>query len=220
MKLEFRPLPYAADALDPVYSKKTLDLHYGKHHRTYFDTTVKLVQGTGLEGVDVEEIIREAAGDTKQKKLFNNAAQHWNHDFFWSSMRPGGGGGPSGEVAELIKRDLKGYDGFRESFKKAAVEQFGSGWAWLVLKDRKLQVYSTANADNPLVKGGHPLLTVDVWEHAYYVDYENRRPEFLEAYLDRLLNWDKVNERLQKAGAEGSAGGSSGRKGRQLEGAR
>lgn len=215
MKLEFRPLPYDSTALDPVYSQTTLDLHYGKHHRTYFDTTVKLVQGTALEGAEVEDIIHEAAGDAKSKKLFNNAAQHWNHDFFWRSMRPGGGGEPSGEIAELIKRDLKGYDGFREAFKKAAVEQFGSGWAWLVLKDRKLQIYSTGNADNPLVKGGHPLLTVDVWEHAYYLDYHNRRPEFADAFLDKLLNWDAVNERLQKAGATKAAKG----KGRQLEGA-
>jgi superoxide dismutase, Fe-Mn family len=215
MKLEFRPLPYASDGLDPVYSQKTLDLHYGKHHRTYFDTAVKLVAGTDLEGAEVEDIIQEASGDTKQKKLFNNAAQHWNHDFFWSSMRPGGGGEPTGEIAELIKRDLKGYNGFREAFKKAAVEQFGSGWAWLVLKDRKLQIYSTGNADNPLVKGGHALLTVDVWEHAYYLDYQNRRPEFLEAFLDKLLNWDKVNERLSAASSAKASKGSR----RQLEGA-
>src|SRR5262245_10233808 len=137
MKLEFRPLPYEIDALDPVYSQKTLELHYGKHHRTYFDTTVKLIKGTPFEDADVEEIIQDAASAKEHKKLFNNAAQHWNHDFFWESMGPGGGGEPSGEIAELIKRDLKGYDGFREAFKKASVEQFGSGWAWLVLKDRK-----------------------------------------------------------------------------------
>ncbi len=213
MKLEFRPLPYDVAALDPVYSQKTLEFHYGKHHRTYFDTTVKLVKGTDLEGADVEEIVRGAAGSEKHKKLFNNAAQHWNHDFFWGSMAPGGGGEPTGEIAELIQRDLKGSDGFREAFKKSAVEQFGSGWAWLVLKDRKLQIYSTGNAENPLIKGGHALLTIDVWEHAYYLDHQNRRPEFVDAFLDSLLNWDKVNERLQHAGADKPA------KGKRLEGA-
>ena len=216
MKLEFRPLPYDVTALDPVYSTKTLELHYGKHHRTYFDNTVKLVKGTEFEGADVEDIIRDAAQSEKQKKLFNNAAQHWNHDFFWESMAPGGGGEPAGEIAELIKRDLKDYAGFRESFKKTAVEQFGSGWAWLVLKDGKLQIYSSGNADNPLVKGAHPLLTLDVWEHAYYLDHQNRRPEFVDAFLDKLLHWDSVNERLHEAAAAKPAKDKRG----QLEGAR
>lgn len=216
MKLEFRPLPYDVTALDPVYSTKTLELHYGKHHRTYFDTTVKLVKGTEFEDAEVEDIIRAAAKAEKHKKLFNNAAQHWNHDFFWDSMGPGGGGEPRGEIASLIERDLEGYKGFRESFKKSAVEQFGSGWAWLVFKDGKLQIYSTGNAENPLVKGGHALLTIDVWEHAYYLDHQNRRPEFADAFLDSLLNWDKVNERLEEAASAKPAKG----KRRQLEGAR
>lgn len=215
MKLEFHPLPYDVTALDPVYSAKTLELHYGKHHRTYFDNTVKLVKGTEFENAEVEDVVRAAAKSEKQKKLFNNAAQHWNHDFFWESMAPGGGGEPTGEIAELIKRDLKSYEGFRESFKKTAVEQFASGWAWLVLKDGKLQIYSTGNADNPLVKGGHPLLTLDVWEHAYYLDHQNRRPEFVDAFLDKLLNWDSVNERLHAAASAKPAKGKRG----QLEGA-
>jgi superoxide dismutase, Fe-Mn family len=216
MTLEFRPLPYRPDALEPVYSEKTLRLHYEKHHRTYFDNTVKMVQGTEFEGADIEEIVRRAGAEARHKKLFNNAGQHWNHDFFWESMRPGGGGEPIGELAELIKRDLKGYGGFREAFKKAAVEQFGSGWAWLVLQDGKLQIYSTGNAENPLVKGKQALLTIDVWEHAYYLDYQNRRPEFVEAFLDRLVNWEKASERLQAAGSATSKGGRR----QQLEGAR
>ncbi len=200
MKVSFPPLPYRQDALEPVLSQEAMELHYGKHHRAYFDNTVKMIEGTEFEDSEIEDIIRRSAGQSKLKKLFNNAAQHWNHGFFWECMRPGGGGEPSGAIAELIDRDLDGYDNFRKVFKQTAVDQFGSGWAWLVMKGGELDIVSTPNGDNPLTTDARPLLTVDVWEHAYYIDYRNKRPDFVEAFLDKLINWDKVNERLATAG--------------------
>jgi len=209
MKIVFPPLPYGEDALAPTLSKEAMELHYGKHHRTYFDNTVKMIEGTEFEDSELEDIIRRTAGQPKLKKLFNNAAQHWNHCFFWDSMRSNGGGKPSGAIAELIERDLDGYDNFRKVFKQTAVDQFGSGWAWLIMKGGELDIVSTSNGDNPLTQDARPLLTIDVWEHAYYVDYRNKRPDFIEAFLDGLVNWDKVNERLNAAdGSAGAAGGS------------
>jgi superoxide dismutase, Fe-Mn family len=212
MKVSFPPLPYRQDALDPVLSQEAMELHYGKHHRTYFDNTVKMIEGTEFEDSELEDIIRGSAGQPKLKKLFNNAAQHWNHSFFWECMRPGGGGQPSGAIAELIDRDLDGYDNFRKAFKQTAVDQFGSGWAWLVMKGGQLDIVATSNGDNPLTADARPLLTIDVWEHAYYVDYRNKRPDFVEAFLDKLVNWEKVNERLAAGGEAGTAAGGSKRK--------
>jgi superoxide dismutase, Fe-Mn family len=208
MKVNFPPLPYGTDALAPTLSKEAMELHYGKHHRTYFDKTVKMIEGSEFEDFELEDIVRRSAGVPKLKKLFNNAAQHWNHSFFWECMRPGGGGQPAGAIAELIERDLDGYENFRKVFKETAVEQFGSGWGWLVMKGGELDIVSTSNGDNPLTAEARPLLTVDVWEHAYYVDYRNKRPDFVEAFLDKLVNWDKVNERLAAGGATAAAGGS------------
>jgi len=202
MKIKFPPLPYSEGALAPALSQEAMSLHYGRHHKTYFDKTVEMIEGTQFEDSDLEDIIRDTAKEPKFKKLFNNAAQHWNHCFFWECMRPGGGGKPTGPIGELIDRDLDGYDNFRKVFKQTAVDQFGSGWAWLTIKGGELDIESTSNGNNPLTTDARPLLTVDVWEHAYYVDYRNKRPDFVEAFLDKLVNWDKVNERL---GAEGGA---------------
>ena len=185
MAFELPALPYAKDALAPVISAETIDYHYGKHHQAYVTNLNKLVEGTENENKDLEEIIRFADGG-----LFNNAAQVWNHTFYWSCMKPGGGGEPSGALAEAITRDFGSADDFRREFKNAAVSQFGSGWAWLVEKGDKLEIMTTANADLPLMHGVNPLLTCDVWEHAYYVDYRNARPNYVQAFIDKLINWD------------------------------
>ncbi|MBX6321340.1 MAG: superoxide dismutase [Rhodospirillaceae bacterium] len=194
-------LPYALDALEPHVSARTLEFHHGKHHKAYVDKTNELIAGTDLEKSDLEEIIRRSAADASKKTLFNQSAQVWNHTFFWNSMKPKGGGQPTGDVAKRIESDLGGYDKFAQAFKAAAAGQFGSGWAWLVLDGGKLKVLSTANADTPLVHNQTPLLTLDVWEHAYYLDYQNRRPDFIAAFLGNLVNWDFVNENLTKASA-------------------
>ena len=152
-----------------------------------------------LASKSLEEIIHASAGDAAKAGIFNNAAQVWNHTFFWHSMKPGGGGKPTGAIADKIAADLGGYEKFAEEFKKAAATQFGSGWAWLVVKDGKLAIMKTGNADTPLVHGATPLLTIDVWEHAYYLDYQNRRPDFIQSYLDNLVNWDFANANLAKA---------------------
>jgi Fe-Mn family superoxide dismutase len=192
MAFELPALPYAKDALAPVISAETIDYHYGKHHQAYVTNLNKLVEGTDNAGKDLEEIIRFADGG-----LFNNAAQVWNHTFYWSCMKPGGGGDPTGALAEAIGRDFGSVDDFRRDFKNAAVSQFGSGWAWLVQKGDKLEIMKTANADLPLMHGVKALLTCDVWEHAYYVDYRNARPNYVDAFLDKLLNWDFAAANLQ-----------------------
>jgi len=193
------PLPWSEQALDPVISARTIGLHYGKHHRTYVNKLNELVAGTPMAAMPLEQVIRESAGKPESQKVFNNAAQTWNHTFFWNCLRPGGGGKPSGDVAQRIDRDLGGYDKFRERFAQAAVDCFGSGWAWLADRGGKLEILATSNADNPLTKGATPLLTIDVWEHAYYVDYENRRPEFVNAVIDKLLNWEFAAQQLASA---------------------
>lgn len=207
MPLTFPPLPYAPDALAPTYSERMLHFHYDKHHRAYFDKAAEMTRGTELESLDLESLVRHSAADEKMTPLYRNAAQHWNHGFFWTSMRPSGGGAPNGMVGELIQRDFGGYDNFREQFRKAGMEQFGSGWVWLVFDSGKLHVTRTANADNPLVTDARPLLTCDIWEHAYYLDYQHRRPDFLSAFLDRLVDWDKANEELGRAVALMAEGG-------------
>ena len=199
MAFELPALPYALDALAPVVSARTLEFHHGKHHKTYVETLNKLVQGSEFERASLEEIIRETAGKADKQQIFNNAGQTWNHNFYWQSMAPHGGGSAKGEIADLLKKDLGGPEGFTEAFKTAGATQFGSGWAWLVLEKGKAKVIKTANADNPLTQGQIPLLTMDVWEHAYYLDYQNKRPDHIKAFIDHLINWDFVNGNLAKA---------------------
>ena len=203
MKLVFPDLPYPTSALEPHCSQKTLELHHGKHHRTYFDTTVKLIEGTRFEDMTLDEIVHAAAKDKKHQKLFNNAAQAWNHDVFWKCMHPSGGGKPEGALADRIDQDFGSYDDFRKTLHETAVTQFGSGWAWLVWKRGKLSVLSTSNAETPMVDGATVLLTIDVWEHAYYLDYQNRRPAFLDAFLDHLVNWQHASEMLKEGLSHG-----------------
>ncbi|MBI5165026.1 MAG: superoxide dismutase [Magnetospirillum sp.] len=197
MAFELPPLPYDKSALEPHVSARTLEFHHGKHHNTYVVNLNNLTKDTDLAGKSLEEVIKLAAADLPAKQpIFNNAAQVWNHTFFWNCMTSGGGGKPSGKVAERIASDFGSYEKFAEEFKQAAVTQFGSGWAWLVLDGGKLKVIKTANADLPMAHGQKALLTVDVWEHAYYLDYQNRRPDFVQAFLDHLVNWDFVAQNL------------------------
>lgn len=191
-------LPWDEGALAPVISARTIGLHYGKHHKTYVDKLNELVAGTPFADMPLEQVVRQSAGDKASQKVFNNAAQAWNHTFFWSCLRPGGGK-PSGPLARRIEAELGGMDRFAELFQKTAVECFGSGWAWLVDRDGKLEITATSNAGTPLTTGATPLLTLDVWEHAYYVDYENRRPEYCKAVIAQLLDWDFAAQQLDKA---------------------
>lgn len=197
MSIQLLKLPFEKSGLAPHISEKTIEFHYGKHHSSYVDKTNKLIEGTDLSGKDLELIIKETTNDAPRASIFNNAAQVWNHSFYWNCMKPGGGGPPSGEVAKKIDSDLGGYDKFVEEFKNAGATQFGSGWAWLILKDGKLEIMKTANADTPIAHDLKPLLTVDVWEHAYYLDYQNRRPDYLSAFIEHLINWDFVNSLIQ-----------------------
>ena len=199
MAFELPPLPYPADALQPYMSAETFSYHHGKHHAAYVANLNKLIEGTELANKSLEEIMKTTFGDPDKVGIFNNAAQVWNHTFFWESMKPGGGGAPTGPIADKINADLGGYDKFVEAFRTAAATQFGSGWAWLVLDNGTLKVTKTPNAENPLVHGQVPLLTLDVWEHAYYLDYQNRRPDYITAYLEHLVNWDAANARLAAA---------------------
>lgn len=198
MAFELPPLPYAKDALAPYISANTLDFHHGKHHNAYVVNLNNLVKDTPMASKSLEEIIKESAGDAAKAGIFNNSAQIWNHTFFWHSMKAGGGGKPTGAIAQKIDSDLGGYDKFVEAFKAAGATQFGSGWAWLVLDKGKLAVTKTPNADLPMAHGQTALLTCDVWEHAYYLDYQNRRPDFLAAFLNNLVNWDFANANLAK----------------------
>ena len=195
-------LPWNEGALDPVISARTIGLHYGKHHKAYVDKLNELVAGTPLADLPLEEVVTRTAGNPDSKKIFNNAGQHWNHSFFWNCLTPKGGGGPSGELSRKIDSDLGGIDAFRAAFEKLAVETFGSGWAWLALRDGKLELISTSNAGTPLTTGATPLLTIDVWEHAYYLDYENRRAEFVKAVIDKLLNWQFAQQQFEKGAAK------------------
>ena len=193
-------LPYAKDALAPHISSETLDFHHGKHHNAYVNNLNGLVDGTDLASKSLEDVIRATAGVADKAGVFNNAAQIWNHTFYWQSMRPNGGGAPSGQLAEMIDRDFGSLDGFKDAFAKAGATQFGSGWAWLVLKDGKLEVRKTLNAETPLTEAGvTPLLTMDVWEHAYYLDFQNRRPDYISTFLDHLINWEFAAENLASA---------------------
>lgn len=196
MTFSLQDLPYTATSLEPYMSAKTLSFHHGKHHQAYVDNLNKLVVGTGFEKATLEQIIDDTSEDEKQKGLFNNAAQVWNHDFFWHSMKPQGGGTPTGDLATEINKAFGDLDGFKTKFKEAATTQFGSGWAWLVMDQSKLAIVKTGNAINPLISGQKALLTCDVWEHAYYLDYQNRRVDMVTAFLDHLVNWEFVAKNL------------------------
>jgi Fe-Mn family superoxide dismutase len=183
------PLPYAENALDPVISANTIGFHYGKHHKGYVDTLNKLIAGTELAHLSLEKLIAETAGKADKVAIFHNAEQTWNHTFYWRSLRPKGGGEPPAALKQRIEASFGSVDACKTELATAATTQFGSGWAWLVLEADKLKVVKTGNADKPLTKGVKPLLTIDVWEHAYYLDYQNRRADYVSAVLDKLINW-------------------------------
>ncbi len=198
MAFELPPLPFPKNALEPHMSARTLETHHGKHHQAYVTNLNNLVKDTPLAKESLEGVIKASAKDEKQSAIFNNAAQVWNHTFFWNCLTPNGGGQPSGALAQRIDKAFGGFAAFREKFKEAAASQFGSGWAWLVLDQRDLKIVKTANAMTPLAEGHVALLTIDVWEHAYYLDYQNRRPDFVETCLDKLVNWAFVADNLAK----------------------
>ncbi len=189
-------LPYPDEALEPYISAKTVSFHYGKHTRNYFDKTNKLVQGKALASQPLDKVFLKAAKDPAQIALFRNAAQAWNHAFYWRCMKPEGGGTPAGRLLEALNAAFGDFAGFKERFAAAAGSQFGSGWAWLVDDQGTLKVLKTPNAMNPMVDGMKPLLTIDVWEHAYYLDYQNRRGVYIEAFMDKLVNWDFVAKNM------------------------
>ncbi|MEH2010153.1 superoxide dismutase [Nostoc sp.] len=194
------PLPFDKDALEPYGMKaETFEYHYGKHHKAYVDNLNKLTEGTELADKSLEEVIKTSFKDSSKAGIFNNAAQVWNHTFFWNSLKPAGGGAPTGEVAAKIDKDFGSFDKFKEEFSNAATTQFGSGWSWLIDDGGTLKVIKTPNAENPLAHGQKALLTLDVWEHAYYIDYKNARPAFIKNFLEQLVNWDFVAENLAKA---------------------
>lgn len=194
MNFELPPLPYAKDALGPAMGAETLEFHYEKHHRGYLNKLKAAIEGKPEAEKSLEDIVCTSSGG-----VFNNAAQVWNHTFFWNSMKPGGGGDPSGQLAEHIARDFGSIDAFREQWHTVGAGQFGSGYVWLVLDQGKLRVTSTANAETPLTGDATPLLTTDVWEHAYYLDHRNDRAAFLKVFTGKLLNWDFAAENLAKA---------------------
>jgi Fe-Mn family superoxide dismutase len=197
MAFELPPLPFAIDALEPHISARTFEFHHGKHHAAYVTNLNNLTKDTDLASKSLEEVIKVAAADLPAKQgIFNNAAQVWNHTFFWNCLKKGGGGKPGPKLLAKIESDLGGFDKFKEDFKAAAVGQFGSGWAWLVEEGGKLKITKTANADLPMAHGQKALLTVDVWEHAYYLDWQNRRPDFVQCFLDNLVNWEFVEANL------------------------
>lgn len=198
MTIHLSPLPYSNDALEPHISKRTLELHHGAHHKKYVDTVNTLIEGTPNADKSLEELIRESAGKARSKKLFNNAAQAWNHAFFWQCMTPDRKGGPHGALDDQIVGAFGSYEGFRDAFVKAAAAQFGSGWAWLTWNGGKLEVVTTSNAEIPLGNDVMPLLTCDVWEHAYYLDYQNKREKFVETFIDHLANWQFASKRLDR----------------------
>lgn len=199
MSIKLPELPYAKTALTPHISAETLEYHHDKHHNAYVVKLNELLPNSGLEGLSLEEIIVKAAQDASKAGIFNQAAQVWNHTFYWNCMTPNGGGAPTGDLKAKIEQDFGSYEKFREEFKAAAVSQFGSGWAWLVADavDGKLSIMKTANADTPLAHGKVAVLTCDVWEHAYYIDYRNRRPDYVDTFLDHLVNWDYANAKYK-----------------------
>ena len=196
MTFTLPPLPYEQNALEPYITANTLSFHYGKHHQAYVTNLNGLLKDSPLANASLEEVIMDSAKDPAKSGIFNNAAQVWNHTFYWNSMKPNGGGAPQGAIGKKIDADFGSFDAFKEEFKKAGTTQFGSGWAWLVLDGGKLKVTKTGNADLPMVHGQKALLTMDVWEHAYYLDYQNRRPDYISTFLDKLVNWEFAEKNL------------------------
>jgi Fe-Mn family superoxide dismutase len=196
--LSLPPLPYAEDALEPVISSRTLSYHHGKHHRGYVENLNRLIAGTELVDLPLDQIVTSSAGDAGRANIFNNAAQAWNHSFYWHCLKPKGGGEPPAALKRIIEAAFGSVDACKKLLAENAVAQFGSGWAWLVLEGSKLRVIQTANADTPLAQGLRPLLTIDVWEHAYYLDYQNRRADHVTALIDNLVNWEFAAENLAK----------------------
>ncbi len=200
MAFTLKPLPFPKDSLAPTISAKTIDHHYGKHHQTYVTKLNELIAGTPHEKSDLETIIKATAkGEGKEKKIFNNAAQVWNHDFFWDSLAPNGGQKPPENIAKYLNDSFGSFDSFRDKFVDAAINQFGSGWAWLVLKNGKFDISTTSNADCPMTSGIHALWTCDVWEHAYYLDHQQNRAGFVKAVIENLTNWQFIGLRLAQA---------------------
>jgi len=199
MAFELPPLPYPKNALEPHMSAKTLEFHYGKHHQAYVTTLNTLLKDSPLAKQSLEAVIAATAKDEAKAGIFNNAAQVWNHTFFWNCMKPNGGGPPSGAVAQRLGKAFGDFATFQEQFKEAATTEFGSGWAWLVLDAGALKITKTPNAMTPLAQGQTALLAIDVWEHAYYLDYQNRRPDFVQTFLDKLVNWAFVADNLGAA---------------------
>jgi superoxide dismutase, Fe-Mn family len=189
-------LPYVKSALEPIISARTLEIHYGKHHRAYVDNLNKLIAGTDMANTELETIIKKASGDPAKAGIFNNAAQVWNHSFYWKCLKGNGGGTPKGAVSAKMTAAFGNYGKFAEELKNTGISQFGSGWVWLVLDGGELKIVKTSNADTPIAHGQTPLLTIDVWEHAYYLDYQNRRPDYLAAVIDKLIDWDFVNANM------------------------
>lgn len=199
--VELKAPPYPLNALEPHMSENTMNFHWGKHHRAYVDNLNNQIKGTEFENKSLEEIVLGSWNNGKPNPMFNNAAQVWNHTFFWESMKPNGGGKPTGEVAKAIDAAFGCFDEFKTQFKQAGATQFGSGWAWLVVDpaDKKLKIVKTPNAENPVCMGMKPILTMDVWEHAYYLDTQNRRPDYMTTFVDKLINWDAVEARYKAA---------------------
>ncbi len=199
MAFELAPLPFAKDALAPYMSAQHLEIHHGKHHQTYVTNLNNLTKDKPEAALSLEAIIKDSAGKADKAGLFNNSAQIWNHDFFWASLKPQGGGAMPGTLEKKVVEDFGSLEAFKEAFVQGGLTQFGSGWVWLVLDGGKLKITKTGNADLPLAHGQQALLTCDVWEHAYYLDYQNRRADFLKAFLENMANWDFAAERLSKA---------------------
>jgi Fe-Mn family superoxide dismutase len=196
MSFELPSLPYANDALAPYMSAETLDFHHGKHHQTYVTNLNNLLKDNELQGASLEDIVVKSSKDTSMAGIFNNAGQHWNHIMFWQCMKPNGGSSIPSELEARLNRDFGSIEQFKEAFIQAGTTQFGSGWAWLAIDNGKLVITKSANASNPLVDGMKPILGCDVWEHSYYIDYRNKRPDYLKAFLDSLVNWEFVASQL------------------------
>lgn len=196
MSFTLPELPYKKDALEPHISAKTLDFHHGKHHAAYVKNLNELIDATPLENEDLEAIIKKTVNEATQTRIFNNAAQVWNHTFYWKSMKPNGGGKPTGRIAQKINADFGDYMSFITNLKNSGLTQFGSGWAWLVLKNNKLEIMKSSNADTPIAYNIKPLMVIDVWEHAYYLDYQNRRGDYLDVFTKHLINWEFINSNL------------------------
>jgi len=197
--IELPPLPFSEEALEPYISSKTLSFHYGKHHAGYVNKTISAIKETEYAAQSLIEIIKKTTKIPGKSGIFNNAAQVWNHTFYWMSLKPKGGGTPSGKLAQKIKENFGDFSVFKDKLIEAAAGQFGSGWAWLILENTELKIITTTNADTPLVHSQTPLLTIDVWEHAYYLDYQNRRKDYIQAILDHLINWEFAEKNFLKA---------------------